>query len=77
MAVLEQGVTANFLLASEIANLQASEDPESLRIELIACLLLMLGVSAGALVLVCFFDHRAGTQGRLPTEKEQSQLPTA
>lgn len=51
------------------------DDPETLRLELIACLFTMLVVSVGALLGICYFDHRAPQQ-KSPTNRRPPRPPT-
>ena len=60
------------IVAASILN---GDDPETLRLELIACLCTMLVVSAGALLGICYFDHRAAQQ-KSPTKMLPPEPPT-
>lgn len=62
------------LSPNEAAGTPTQDDPESLRLELIACLLTMLVVSAGALLAICYFDSSDRAIGRA---KEYAATGTA
>ena len=42
---------------NEVASILKGDDPELLRLELIACLLIMVIAPVGALLVICYIDH--------------------
>jgi len=42
---------------NEVASILKGDDPESLRLELLACLFIMVVAPVGALLVICYIDH--------------------
>lgn len=54
---------------NEAATAVRGDDPESLRMELVGSLLIMLIVTVGALLGICYFEHRTARRGLLSTNR--------
>ena len=61
--------------ANDAASALKAEDAQSLRLELIACLLTMLIVTAGALLGICYFGHRTVRRQAWPTSMSRGNRP--